>query len=580
MEQVIPVDNETVAEFSRTTRDGRKLTYKLNVLQQPEKARACGSGAKSSADRRPVDPPPIVELKIFEGENADTDITFTMNANYFLFVTLEQARPIAQGRVPQDHSRTPVLTGTPVSGLVYLDRPHPAGYFLFPDLSVRHEGKYRLSFNLYEELKEEKDQDKVVAKDDKPTGIGAAHVTHRLAVKSRPFIVYSAKKFPGLNQSTELSRTVAEQGCRVRIRRDARVRKRGKHGQDTDCGDEPGGDIRQRSSSVDSHRSIAPAISRRPSEQTLGHQYDQGPSQGRQTPLGGAPGIPPAAYGQEPAPQYQTPYHQGVSYSQTAMAPPQHVRQSSYPYSYQHSGPHPPFAGHGLHGSAGYPGPVTSPAPMHSQPTGQPNYQFRPGMSEARHGQPSEYQSASNYATAPGYRYPAGPTHAQSHQIPPPSHVPVETSYHNHNSVKDASPPYNAQYHTGSVATHRMLPAISTANQIPSRLLEPASPASAGPSPVFSDGPRTFHPRAEADSHASISKGKRSYGQVFDTMHMDGPLRGGARPVPGVAHGHHSSLHVDPDEAAEDAAAIAAGLRMSYKRADGRQITKSLPFDH
>ena len=32
--------------IERVTREGRKLSYKLSVLQQPERARACGSGAK------------------------------------------------------------------------------------------------------------------------------------------------------------------------------------------------------------------------------------------------------------------------------------------------------------------------------------------------------------------------------------------------------------------------------------------------------------------------------------------------------------------------------------------------------
>ena len=115
----------------------------------------------ASADRRPVDPPPIVELKIFEGEEGqERDVTFNVTANYFLFSTLEQARNIAPGRGGQSQNQLTVLTGTPVAGMVYLDRPSPAGYFIFPDLSVRHEGKYRLSFSLYEELKEAKDGDK------------------------------------------------------------------------------------------------------------------------------------------------------------------------------------------------------------------------------------------------------------------------------------------------------------------------------------------------------------------------------------------------------------------------------------
>lgn len=112
----------------------------------------------------------------------------------------------------------------PVSGMAYLDRPSEAGYFLFPDLSVRHEGLYRLSFNLYEETKEEKDFDEETS-NPKHSPVGASF-DWRMEIKSVNFSVYSAKKFPGLAESTTLSRTVAEQGCRVRIRRDVRMRRR------------------------------------------------------------------------------------------------------------------------------------------------------------------------------------------------------------------------------------------------------------------------------------------------------------------------------------------------------------------
>lgn len=38
--------NETFAECRRATVTGRKLSYRLQVLQQPERARACGAGRK------------------------------------------------------------------------------------------------------------------------------------------------------------------------------------------------------------------------------------------------------------------------------------------------------------------------------------------------------------------------------------------------------------------------------------------------------------------------------------------------------------------------------------------------------
>lgn len=228
--------NETKHTISRITREGKKISYTLNVIQQPERARACGAGARSSADRRPVDPPPVVELRIFESDANDlhkTDITFGYNANFFLFATLEWARPMAHGRI-QGQPSCPVLTGVPVAGIAYLDRPSQAGYFIFPDLSVRHEGLYRLNFNLYEEMKDVKDMDRNAAIPIQENLVPAPskprtpdHFLHfRLEVKSAPFTVFSAKKFPGLSESTNLSRVVAEQGCRVRIRRDVRMRRR------------------------------------------------------------------------------------------------------------------------------------------------------------------------------------------------------------------------------------------------------------------------------------------------------------------------------------------------------------------
>jgi hypothetical protein len=217
----------------RVTKGGRRLWYDLRVIQQPERARACGSGPKSSADRRPVDPPPVVELHVYEGEdwNQRKDITFNYNANFFLYATLEHARVMAHGRVQAPAANTPpVLSGMPVSGMAYLDRPSEAGYFLFPDLSVRHEGRYRLNFSLYEETKEECDMD---VPRDQENEFPCGAFDWRMEIQSVDFSVYSAKKFPGLTESTALSRTVAEQGCRVRIRRDVRMRRRdGKPGGD------------------------------------------------------------------------------------------------------------------------------------------------------------------------------------------------------------------------------------------------------------------------------------------------------------------------------------------------------------
>lgn len=46
MANIVAVCNETSSSLTRVTKEGRHLTYELIIIQQPERARACGSGAK------------------------------------------------------------------------------------------------------------------------------------------------------------------------------------------------------------------------------------------------------------------------------------------------------------------------------------------------------------------------------------------------------------------------------------------------------------------------------------------------------------------------------------------------------
>ncbi|KAG0246150.1 hypothetical protein BGX31_004115 [Mortierella sp. GBA43] len=107
-------------------------------------------------------------------------------------------------------NRTKATTGSSVSSLYPLkdveDNGTESGFFVFPDLSVRMEGTYRLKFCLYE----------MVGKD----------VHFCACITSDPLIVYSAKKFPGMEESTPLSQHFAEQGLKIRIRKEVRPKKR------------------------------------------------------------------------------------------------------------------------------------------------------------------------------------------------------------------------------------------------------------------------------------------------------------------------------------------------------------------
>ncbi|KAI9011970.1 velvet factor-domain-containing protein [Phycomyces nitens] len=125
--------------------------------------------------------------------------------------------------------KTRSTTGSVVSSLYHLKDidNSDAGFFVFPDLSVRTEGNYRLKLSLFE----------IIGKD----------VFHCKSIISEVFVVYSAKKyelildiqenfffllmtfidrFPGMEESTYLSRSFADQGLKIRIRKELRQRKK------------------------------------------------------------------------------------------------------------------------------------------------------------------------------------------------------------------------------------------------------------------------------------------------------------------------------------------------------------------
>ncbi|KAJ7613779.1 velvet factor [Mycena polygramma] len=228
--------------------------YELTVRQEPKQARMCGIGGK--ADRRPIDPPVIVQLRVIDpatpppppptsdsttssstsasststsAANAPADEpaaddeppytnlagyaqSFLQNPYYFMFASLAKPDDDTELHWLKD-GRTRCTTGSVVSSLYALKDPtaspppnanstssnstssnsnstgkdagpttappaSDAGFFVFPDLSVRTEGSYRLKLSLFE----------VVGND----------VRHCKSIYSAPFYVYTAKKFPGV----------------------------------------------------------------------------------------------------------------------------------------------------------------------------------------------------------------------------------------------------------------------------------------------------------------------------------------------------------------------------------------------
>ncbi|RUS29076.1 velvet factor-domain-containing protein [Jimgerdemannia flammicorona] len=187
-----------------------KRSYQLQVCQQPLHARMCGFGEK---DRRPIDPPPIVQL-IIKDDKGNFDTNMLQNPFFVLHVTLWSDDGTDERNIISNPPKcTRVLMGSLVSSPSLLKNPEGEQglYFAFPDLSIRTEGRYTLKFSLMK-----------LGSNDFLADTRSIIITQAF---SHPFTVYSAKKFPGMTESTELSKTFARQGLKIPIRNDVRPKK-------------------------------------------------------------------------------------------------------------------------------------------------------------------------------------------------------------------------------------------------------------------------------------------------------------------------------------------------------------------
>ena len=485
----------------------------------------------------------MVELRILEGEGLDgEDVTFSYNANFFLFATLEVARPMAHGRVQPAQTQVPVLTGMPVSGMAYLDRPNEAGYFIFPDLSVRHEGKYKLSFNLYEETKEDKDTDTEPSENKTKAGNGPggpdSSFDWRMEVQSNIFTVYSAKKFPGLAESTHLSRTVAEQGCRVRIRRDVRMRRReGKNGAFDDDAPESDPYARGRAEDQDHFsRERTRSLSGTPSEDGR-TPYDAQRQQHGHLAFGGQ------------APGYQAPAH----FAQP-QAPPPHQYQSA-PASYQQQSPQyrqapPPPPAHNNY-------PYDRQYPQSAYPSNPPREQRDAFESEA-------YRRASvPYGSTQANQYPAVDSNYNRpsfHAYPPRAQSPPMAVSVNLAPLKMA--PMERKYENPPLRPEPLKPV----NRIAPPLPGPAYERPQDRSRAY--GQYSAPPQPAVEPSRPV---KRTFESVFSSASAstNQPLFNGQRP--GSSHNNQPMFDDDDDSISLEQ------LKMSYKRADGSSYSRELP---
>lgn len=253
------------AAVQQITENRENIEYILHIREQPKHSRMCGVGEK--ADRRPIDPAPIIQLRVVthefpkggsittttkeEGKTSENTLIteplrdakstilnaqpsnlpqkrnmlrrgvpvktewgegwedkawYLENPYYFMYAMLADAETDDELHLLSD-GKTRYTTGSCVSCLYHLKDIDQSeqGFFVFPDLSIRVEGRYRLKLCLFETIGHE--------------------VHHCKSIYSKPFNVYTAKRFPGMEESTQLSRSFADQGLKVRVRKNPRARR-------------------------------------------------------------------------------------------------------------------------------------------------------------------------------------------------------------------------------------------------------------------------------------------------------------------------------------------------------------------
>ncbi|KAK3114944.1 hypothetical protein LTR53_006211 [Teratosphaeriaceae sp. CCFEE 6253] len=194
--------------------------YELTMRQQPAVARACGFGER---DRRVIDPPPILELRTTDTRTgAPAKDHEGMLALRCTLMTEDGTQddsatphPAAAGEAGPAHNAlaTRRLMGSLVaSPYEAKDERGVAGtFFVFPDLSCRAPGRYRLQFQLLR-----------IVSSLMQTGMKFPTVAGFL---SEVFAVYTAKDFPGMRASSALLKALRRQGLNVGVKKGSEARK-------------------------------------------------------------------------------------------------------------------------------------------------------------------------------------------------------------------------------------------------------------------------------------------------------------------------------------------------------------------
>ncbi|KAF3916702.1 hypothetical protein ABW20_dc0106151 [Dactylellina cionopaga] len=453
----------------------RSDDYELYIRQGPERARVAGTKEK---DRKPVDPPPIIQLKI--RDDSDPQQNYLQSPYYFMCTNLYPAT-----ETPKDtgasSSYNQALAGTLVSSLHRLKDIDntDGGFFVFGDLSVKVEGQFRLRFSLFE--------------------ISSSEVHYIKSITSNAFTVYPMKNFPGMSESTFLSRSFGDQGVRLRIRKEPRtlVRKRAYRPPPPEAyASAP----MRRPSSPDNHY-IAHGYPTPHSSVDYG--YGHGPyheahkrmkmDPNNQYPHGREPYGERSPYGEYPpnsAPPSQTNYHTGYPnyppYQQRSPTtpggyfPPHHGPHPNPGYNHyppQHS-QHPPHEYQSRHSSYSGPSPIHTsqqPSPLYESPNYPPPAQNNRSPLTGS----GPYKGYERHNSASSATYPPSYPEESAATKPPPPYRPAQPQSASVHSPPGGLPSPGLSRTSGSMASHTSSPMNSTSRGL-TMPAQPPSPYKAG----------------------------------------------------------------------------------------------------
>ena len=198
--------------------------YRLTIVQQPRAARACGHGER---DRRMIDPPPILQCSLTDYDSESSEDVAKLRSTWnivhcFLHSVSDQSTPdsagndVSQITDPNDANRqlrrlmgtlhmNPFIGIDPKTPSTASETARIGSFYIFHDLSCRQTGLFKLHFQLL-----------VVDMDFVYPGNRSFVVA---SATSDVFEVFSAKDFPGMLPSTELTKELRRQGATVAVKR-------------------------------------------------------------------------------------------------------------------------------------------------------------------------------------------------------------------------------------------------------------------------------------------------------------------------------------------------------------------------